>query len=548
MTITLKGNVSILYWALALVLVAAPTPAAAQTTIGMVVDADLDFYGELGNNQVHVFDADTREVLDSFFVSNDTGDCSISADGSTGYLTNGMNDVVQVVDLTSPFMLGTAPTVATDPALDTSLSADGSFLVICDGGVSTPPISVVDTATNMETSTLQLTGAGGTGVACNSVAVCDNNDVLVTTGSFEEVRRLTLNGLTGALTDTGASLFLAAQPQNVLCGPGGATGVVVLDGIFGAPEFVSFTTASMTPVDSGALTNQAGSAAVFGEASAINAAGDRVYVRSFLPFFDPLCPVGGPACGLIEVHDFDSTTAQLGATAAVNDPPTLTIGPVLVETGAFGVDSIALHPDGSKLFVSEHAGFPPDQLPPAAVNVYDTATGALIGPLSDTPGGATPSTAIGAPTGVCVGSVGDSGNVEFADFDGTVKITLGEGSDDDTVALNTTFTLGTDNDGFDLDTEDLTIEVMGDPGVSVTIPAGSFVVKTNPAKTFFKFDGVIDGVAIELKIDVLGGDSFTFKGSLANVNLDDTVPADPVTVSLTIGDDSGSFDVLAIFL
>ena len=65
-----------------------------------------------------------------------------------------------------------------------------------------------------------------------------------------------------------------------------------------------------------------------------------------------------------------------------------------------------MHPDGTRLFVSEHAGFDPlTFLPtgtPASVNVYNTADGSLIGPLSDTADGTDPSTAIEAPTGLCI--------------------------------------------------------------------------------------------------------------------------------------------------
>ena len=552
MTKFFQGKSAILIWAVAVILVTTPTPGAAQTTIGMVVDGALDaFGGSISPVQVHVFDADTREVLGSLGlpgVPAVTGDCSISADGTTGYLTQ-VNNTVHVVDLTttsSPTFIGIGIGVDTDPAIDIDLTSDGSFLVTCDGGVSNPPVSVVDTASGLQISSRQLTDVGFGDVSCNAVSICDNDsDVLVGVPLTGEVRRLTLSS--GTLTDSGDRLSVGFVIQEVVCGPGGTTGAVVVSDPLQTiqPQLLSFTTAPLTLADSRGLENQTGGPALFGSDTAINAAGDRIYTNSSLPFFDAACGAD-LVCGLIEVHDFNSFNGQLGATAGVgtNDAPAFEIGPVQLETRSFGVDSVVVHPDDSSVFVSEHANpFAASPLP-AAVNVYSTATpGSLIGPLSDTPGGLTPSTAILAPTGICLRTIGGGGGpLAFAAFDGSVKILLLEGDLNDTVFLNTTLTLGVGNDGFDLDEEQLTIQV---EGVSVTIPKGSFEKKTTKKKEFFKFDGVIDGVTVELKIDILGGDSFTFKGSLAGVTLDST---DPVEVTLTIGDDSGTFEAFVLFI
>jgi Ca2+-binding RTX toxin-like protein len=81
--------------------------------------------------------------------------------------------------------------------------------------------------------------------------------------------------------------------------------------------------------------------------------------------------------GSIDVFDFNSATGALGA------------GPLLTFTVAsvspfFGIDLIALHPNGGKLFVSE----------PGTVNVYDPSTGALLDSITDP--------AIVEPTGIMV--------------------------------------------------------------------------------------------------------------------------------------------------
>ncbi len=564
MTNIFKGEFAVVSWAIALVLSTAGTPGSAQT-IGMVIDGFVDSSGNPTQSGVHVFDADTREVLASFPTTADTGDCSISADGSTGYFTrtNGLNSTfneVQIVDLTIP-MLGPVIEVPTAPAQDTALSADGGFLVICDRAGTAKPITVVDTAAGPPAiaSTFQPTDLSGV-TSCTAVAVCDNNDVLITTaGAIPDVQRLRLDEF-GTLHEYGpdryTGLLGSDVPQDVLCGPGGTTAVVVLQNFF-APEVLSFTTNPLTLADSRALLDRGiapdvpPGPALVGGASAMNAAGDRVYVRSWLNWFvDPSscsAPLTGDptveACGLIQVHSFSAASGLFGDLAPDED----VIGPIRIETQGFGIDSIAVHPDGTRLFVSEHAGFDPLTFRPtdalASVNVYNTADGSLIGPLSDIADGATPSTAIEAPTGICFGPVGDGGGpLAFAAYDGSVQILLLDGDLNDTVFLNTTLTLGVGNDGFDLDEEELTIQV---EGVSVTIDADSFVRKTTKKKDFFKFDGVIDGVTVELKIDILGGDSYDFKGSLAGVTLDST---DPVDVTLTIGDDGGTFEAFVLFI
>jgi hypothetical protein len=77
---------------------------------------------------------------------------------------------------------------------------------------------------------------------------------------------------------------------------------------------------------------------------------------------------------------------------------------------------------------------------------------------------------------------------------------------------------------------------------SVTIPAGSF--KLNPNGRF-AFQGVLNGVSMQVQIIPLGNNIFTFNAQGAGVDL--TGLTNPVTVVLTIGDDTGSTAVTAQF-
>jgi len=105
--------------------------------------------------------------------------------------------------------------------------------------------------------------------------------------------------------------------------------------------------------------------------------------------------------------------------------------------------------------------------------------------------------------------------------------------------LNESFTLGANSNGIDPVTENVTLQI---GTFSVTIPGGSF--KLNPNGSF-AFQGVINGVSMQVLIMPLGNNIFTFKAQGTGVDL--TGLTNPVTVVLTIGDDRGSTAVTAQF-
>ena len=106
--------------------------------------------------------------------------------------------------------------------------------------------------------------------------------------------------------------------------------------------------------------------------------------------------------------------------------------------------------------------------------------------------------------------------------------------------LKESFTLGANSNGINPVTENVTLQI---GTFSVTIPPGSF--KQIPHGRF-AFEGVINGVSLEVQIVHLGNNIFTFKAEGKHVDL--TGLTNPVTVVLTIGDDTGSTAVTAQFL
>jgi Ca2+-binding RTX toxin-like protein len=312
----------------------APLELSAQT-LGMVADNSTD--------SVIMFDADTHAVLGTVPITPSpfeaaTGDVLITPDQTRGFVTN-FDHKVFVIDLTtSPPSLaaGRNPIPISNFGEDISISPGGKFLVVSDGN-NVEPISIVDIATQAEISTFS------TGSDTNSVDVCSDGSVLATSFDSDTVRRLTLSA-TGTLTDTG-EVVSVSNPVNVYCAPGAASGVVLQLGEGGA--VASFAIPGLLPIDTRPLST---GTVISGT---INPTGNRVFARS-----------GG--IGSIDVFDFNSATGALGAS------PLLTI-PVAEANPFLGIEQIALHPNGGKLFVSE----------PGALNVYDPNTGAFLASITD---------------------------------------------------------------------------------------------------------------------------------------------------------------------
>lgn len=145
------------------------------------------------------------------------------------------------------------------------------------------------------------------------------------------------------------------------------------------------------------------------------------------------------------------------------------------------------------------------------------ADGAANGQISD-PGG------IAVPSRPAV--------VPFATFNAELEI---EHRD---FELEAAFTLGAASNGINPVTEDVTLSI---GTFSTTVHAGAFKADKKGKK--FTFKGVIDGTRLKIEIHSLGGRRFEIeaKGNGANVRS----TRDPVSVSLTIGDDSGTTAVKA---
>jgi 6-phosphogluconolactonase len=139
-------------------------------------------------------------------------------------------------------------------------------------------------------------------------------------------------------------------------------------------------------------------------------------------------------------------------------------------------------------------------------------------------------------TGAQAISVALTPNVPFASFFAKLEV---EERHRGGFELKDFFTLGTNSNGIDPLTENVTLQI---GPFSATIPAGSFKQDPNGK---FAFKGEINEIRLEVQIIAAGNNIYTLKAEGKGADLD--CLSNPVTVGLTIGIDSGSTAVRAEF-
>jgi hypothetical protein len=313
-----------------------------------------------GNGAV-VFNAATLALVTTIPLSGpfvDTNyDVAVMPNQSLAFVARGSD--IWIIDLTQqPPALASGTNHIVGPLLggiveDLSLTVDGRFLVFSDGSGSSP-LGVLNTATRTLVGTFNFLPDH------NSVEVCDNGSVLVTSFSSNVVRRLVISA-TGVLTDTGQSLVVP-EPNNVACARGGTTAAAVSRS---SGQLRTFLVNGMTLVSTQVLP---------GTSLAINVSisGDG---RLF----------GRRANDFVTAYSFNPTTGVLG--------PQLWSTNVGARPTVYGVDQMTLNPAGTLLFASAAT----------YVAVMNANTGTIIGSVA----------ALG-PTGIAMRRISRGA----ADFDG----------------------------------------------------------------------------------------------------------------------------------
>jgi hypothetical protein len=102
--------------------------------------------------------------------------------------------------------------------------------------------------------------------------------------------------------------------------------------------------------------------------------------------------------------------------------------------------------------------------------------------------------------------------------------------------LRASFTLGPQSKGLNPLNEDVSLKV---GSYSATIPANSF---KSTMIGWFKYEGVINGTELEVRIIPLGSNRYMLRAEAAGKGLEQPVPG-PVSVEISIGNDTGSASV-----
>jgi hypothetical protein len=136
--------------------------------------------------------------------------------------------------------------------------------------------------------------------------------------------------------------------------------------------------------------------------------------------------------------------------------------------------------------------------------------------------------------------LGPGATTSFNTFSATLDLKLAPRIDD-TFELKSPFTLGAGTNGIDLVHDAVTLALTGGTGsYVVTIPAGAF---TQDKKGTFTYTGTINGVALEASISPVASNQYTCIVTGQHADLSGFT--NPVTVGLTIGNDTGTTTVTA---
>jgi DNA-binding beta-propeller fold protein YncE len=294
----------------------AATPIRAA--VGVFAEGDGD------ESAVVVFDADRDRVLGSVRLgpSTSTGPagCSISADQDLAFVTDFGARVWVIEPKQLRLAPGPNPIAISNDGLDTAISRDDRFLLVCGG--NTPfvsPISVIDIGARTEVSTLSLSSS------CLSIEVCGDGSVLATTPS--SLHRLSISD-TGTLSDTGEVRSGQFFAQNVTCAPDDASAILIKRE--DPAEIAAFRIPGLDPADTRVLTSQGSS----GNTVLVSPDGDRAYAST--------------SFGLLDIFDYDPESSTLSS---------LPIRSIDSGRGAsssvFGIDTMALTADGKKLYITK---------------------------------------------------------------------------------------------------------------------------------------------------------------------------------------------------
>ncbi len=428
---------------------------------------------------ISVIDTATNKVMATVPVPNPL-QVAVTPDGKRVYVTSArLPGSVVVIDTTNDTVAATIP--APNPS-GIAINPDGSHAYVTSFSSDASmngAVSVIDTATNTVTTTVAV------GRFPASVAV---------TPGGTEAYVTNLNSNTVSVIDLASNTVVATigvgnGPSGIAVTPDGRDIYVTIAG----PIFLGQGSVSIVDANSKTVTATV-PVGIQPAGVAISPDGKRAYVSNF-------GRGNQTSPGAISVIDT--------GTKAVITTVGMGIGP--------GADVEAITPDGVHLYVTNQDD--------NSVSVLATATNRVKAtiPVGTFPGG--------------IGIIPPPVGVPFRVFNAKLEVHFRKSPNTNSFNLVSSFILGSASNGINPPTEPVTLKV----GTFITtIPPGSF-----RGKGFgpFYFNGVIDGVRLEVGIKPTGAKRYAFHANAHDAKLAGTVS--PVMVTLTIGDDTGTTSVKA---
>lgn len=240
------------------------------------------------------------------------------------------------------------------------------------------------------------------------------------------------------------------------------------------------------------------------------------------------------------VSVFDTASNSLVATIPVgNDPIAVAVTPdgkrAYVTNGTDGNTVSVIDTASNTVVATIPVGTTPAAvaISPDSARAYVTNTGDTPGTVSviDTDANTVVATIIvgDGPSGIAI--MPQLVDLAFDSSSLRLRVRSGEETIPDLFTLDASFTLGSASNGINPLAELVTLRV---GSFTMTVPPGSFVGRRFGP---FHFEGVTDGVQFEAEIEPTGPKRYAFHANAYNAKIGGA--AEPVPITLTIGDDSG---------